>query len=56
MDKIQSFAGIMVALYHREKDLLQYDESKEDETFEKEKKKHDDLSGMDNKYLEQNMN
>eukprot|EP01083_Nonionella_stella_P073985 200412_1 len=43
LDKIQSFAGMMVALCHREKDLIAYDEGKESETCQKEKKRHGTL-------------
>ena len=38
LDKIQTFAGMMVALCHREQDLIAYDESKEDERFKKRRK------------------
>jgi len=41
LDKIQSFAGMMVALCHREKDLISYDENKESELCKQEKEKFD---------------
>merc|ERR1712130_781928 len=43
LDKIQSFAGMMVALCHREKDLIAYDESKESEHYQEEKSKFETL-------------
>ena len=43
LNKINSFAGMMVALCHREKDLIKYDENAESELYKKEKEEYDKM-------------